>query len=69
MNAEAKPLERSGQSTLIYNNQFLFVFGGMQEVTNELNDCHVFDLKLNKWHTLEEANKSTSAHGTPSHKP
>jgi hypothetical protein len=27
-----------------YQNRYLFVFGGMQEVTNELNDLSMFDL-------------------------
>ena len=35
----------------------MIVFGGIYEITKELNDFHIYDLKNNKWVTLfEEAN-------------
>lgn len=39
-----KPLERSGHSSDIFEN-YLVVFGGIYEITKELNDFHLFDLK------------------------
>lgn len=51
-----------------YKNRYLIVFGGMQEVTNELNDLHMFDIQLNKWYILEDDNKNASASGSPKNK-
>ena len=40
----------------------------MQEVTNELNDLHVYDINKNKWHKLEDDNKHASSSGSPKSK-
>jgi hypothetical protein len=36
----------------------LVIFGGIWEITKELNDFHLYDLKLNKWITLFEESVS-----------
>jgi hypothetical protein len=45
LNAEDAPQERGGHQMVVYKNRFLLIFGGMQEVTNELNDLNLFDLQ------------------------
>jgi N-acetylneuraminic acid mutarotase len=45
------PLSRSGHVTEMYRNQ-LVLFGGIHEVTRELNDLCVFSFKTNEWITL-----------------
>jgi hypothetical protein len=42
------PLPRSGHASQIYND-FMIVYGGIYEVTKELNDMHVFDIKNERW--------------------
>jgi N-acetylneuraminic acid mutarotase len=42
------PLARSGHASQIYN-EFMIVYGGIYEVTKELNDLHIFDMKNEKW--------------------
>lgn len=61
MNEELGPCERGGHSCVMFKERFLFVFGGMQEVTMELNDLSLFDIKTSKWHLLLEDNKNASA--------
>jgi len=35
----------------------MVIFGGIYEITKELNDLHLFDFKMQRWVTLfEEAN-------------
>lgn len=43
-----EPLPRSGHASQIYND-FMIIYGGIYEVTKELNDMHVFDLKNERW--------------------
>lgn len=45
------PLERSGHSMTVYKD-YILIFGGIQEVTKELNDLYVFDLSSNKFKML-----------------
>ena len=52
------PLERSGHSCDVYDGQYLIVFGGIYEITKELNDLHVFDLNKRLWVTLFEEQNS-----------
>jgi len=66
--ADGTPEERSGHQITIYQNRYVVVFGGMQEVTNELNDLHVYDLDQNIWHEIENDNKNASASGSPKNK-
>ena len=59
------PLERSGHSCDLYEN-YMVIFGGIYEITKELNDLQVFDFKKNRWITLfEEANSPIKANQKP----
>ena len=42
------PTARSGHSACLYRD-YMVIFGGIHEVTKELNDLCVFDLKQKKW--------------------
>ena len=42
------PPARSGHSALVFNNQMV-IFGGIFDITRELNDTCVFDLKTHIW--------------------
>lgn len=42
------PLPRSGHSVSLYKD-YMIVFGGIYEVTKELDDLIVFDIKKKKW--------------------
>jgi hypothetical protein len=46
-------------------NKYIIVFGGIHEVTYELNDLKVFDVTTKKWSTIEEENKNLSDAGSP----
>ena len=37
------PQARSGHSAIVYEGK-IFLFGGIFEVTKELNDCHLYDI-------------------------
>jgi len=50
-------MERSGHSCEIYDN-YMIVFGGIFEITKELNDVHLFDFKKSRWITLFEETSS-----------
>jgi len=43
-----KPMERSGHSADFYNGNMI-IFGGLFEITKELNDCHLYDFESNRW--------------------
>lgn len=51
------PTPRSGHSCDIFEN-YMVIFGGIQEITKELNDFCLFDLKQNTWITLFEQQSS-----------
>lgn len=51
------PLTRSGHSACIYKN-FMIVFGGIHELTQELNDMHAFDFNNGQWFSVIEDNMS-----------
>lgn len=42
------PLARSGHSAAVYKD-FMLVFGGIHEVTKELDDMLIYDFKNNWW--------------------
>lgn len=42
------PLERTGHSCDIIGH-YMVIFGGLFELTKELNDLYVFDLKNHQW--------------------
>ena len=52
------PTPRSGHSCDIFEGQYLIIFGGILEITKELNDLHLFDLTKKKWVTLFEETNS-----------
>ena len=43
-----RPMARSGHSAILYQN-YIGIFGGIFEVTKELNDFHLYDITNNKW--------------------
>lgn len=47
------PLPRSGHSAALHNNLML-IFGGIFEVTKELNDLMAFDFATNQWVAIFE---------------
>jgi len=47
-------MPRSGHSSLLYKEKYIAVFGGIFEITRELNDCFLFDIKSSKWFNLFE---------------
>jgi Galactose oxidase, central domain len=62
------PLERSGHSCDVFEGQYLIIFGGIYEITKELNDLHMFDFSKKKWVTVfEESNSPIRAYkeGSP----
>ena len=48
-----KPCVRSGHSSVIYDG-YLVIFGGILEVTKELNDLYAYAFVQNKWTVLQE---------------
>ncbi len=46
------PFERSGHSSDIYED-YLVIFGGIWDVTKELNDLHLYSFNENKWITVQ----------------
>uniref|UniRef100_A0A7S3FU64 Uncharacterized protein n=1 Tax=Strombidium rassoulzadegani TaxID=1082188 RepID=A0A7S3FU64_9SPIT len=59
------PTPRSGHSSQIYR-EFMIIYGGIYEVTKELNDMHVFDMIRERWTCLfEELNSpQKNQHGS-----
>lgn len=45
---EIKPLPRSGHSACLYKDMML-IFGGIYEVTKELDDMFLFDFRNKRW--------------------
>jgi hypothetical protein len=58
------PLERSGHSCDIYEN-YMIIFGGIYEITKELNDLHLFDFRKSKWVTIFEEAHSPKRDASP----
>ncbi len=46
------PFERSGHTSDIYED-FLVIFGGIWDVTKELNDLHLYSFNENRWITVQ----------------
>ena len=57
------PLKRSGHSAVIYKN-FMIIFGGIHELTQELNDMHIFDFNNGQWFAILNEAESPSPHAT-----
>lgn len=49
--AASTPRGRQGHSMSVYRNQVI-VFGGLYEITRELNDFHIFNIENNEWKRL-----------------
>lgn len=62
------PLQKSGHQISLFKNKYIIVFGGIHEITYEMNDLKVFDTVTKKWQTLEEENKVTTDNGSPRNK-
>jgi hypothetical protein len=45
---DIKPLPRSGHSACLYKDMML-IFGGIYEVTKELDDMYLFDFRNKRW--------------------
>ena len=45
------PFERSGHSSDVYDD-YLVIFGGIWDVTKELNDLHLYSFTNNQWTTV-----------------
>ena len=59
------PLHKSGHQITLVKNKYIVVFGGIHEVTYEMNDLKAFDVTTKKWQTIEEENKNLSDAGSP----
>jgi len=51
------PLARSGHSCAMYG-EYMLLFGGIYEITKELNDLHMFDLANRRWIMIFEESNS-----------
>lgn len=49
---ELRPVVRSGHSLTFYEDK-LYLFGGIHEVTWELDDLHIYDIKVLFFLTLD----------------
>ena len=47
-NSQQAPTQRAGHSALLYQG-YICIFGGIFEVTKELNDFHLYDIENNRW--------------------
>lgn len=55
------PMQRSGHSACLVRDQMV-IFGGILEVTKELDDMHAYDFKTKRWTALfEETHSPTKA--------
>ncbi len=54
----SEPLERSGHRCDVYAGSYMVLFGGIYEITKELNDFYLYDFQENKWVTLFEESMS-----------
>ncbi len=48
---------RRGHSMLSYN-EFIFMFGGIQDVTKEKNDVYIYETKQNTWSKIHTTTNS-----------
>lgn len=53
MEGDLKPCARSGHTAVTAGSK-MFIFGGILELTKELNDLAIFDMKTNKFIQAEE---------------
>ena len=48
-----QPPERNGHTMQFFEGK-LYVFGGIHDITWELDDLHIYSLERKKWTTLEQ---------------
>ena len=58
------PFERSGHSADIYDD-YMVVFGGIWDVTKELNDLHLYSFSRNEWITIQASANSPQIGRSP----
>ena len=58
------PFERSGHSSDIYG-EYLVIFGGIWDVTKELNDLHLYSFGQNRWITIQSSANSPTIGRSP----
>lgn len=56
------PVARSGHSANIYNGQ-MYIFGGILELTKELNEMLIYDFKTGKFETIGAEDALADLHG------
>lgn len=61
--SSAVPVARSGHSANIYNGQ-MYIFGGILELTKELNEMLIYDFKTGSFSTIGAENALDDLHGT-----
>jgi len=66
---DPEPTPRSGLTMTVYRD-FLVVFGGIYVLTQELNDCYIYDMKNRNWLCLfdEEGTNAEGRSPAASHK-
>lgn len=47
-----KPSDRSGHAAVMYLDK-MYIFGGLEGITHEMNDFYYFDLTQNNWHKVQ----------------
>lgn len=59
------PMARAGHTANVYEGK-MFIFGGIFEVTKELNDCHIYDIVNDRWICVfEEKNEDGTSAQSP----
>ena len=58
------PFERSGHSADIFED-YLVIFGGIWDVTKELNDLHLYSFSRNEWITIQASANSPQIGRSP----
>lgn len=59
-----EPFERSGHSSAIFDD-YLAIFGGIWDVTKELNDLHLYSFANNNWITVQASANSPTIGRSP----
>ena len=58
------PFERSGHSSDVFD-EYLVIFGGIWDVTKELNDLHIYSFTRNQWITVQSSANSPQIGRSP----
>jgi len=68
LTVDQQPMHKSGHQIALYKNRHILVFGGIHEVTYEMNDFKTYDTQTKTWRTIDEENKNASESGSPKNK-